>query len=242
MDEVEMKEWRNIAQFLNSTGETGKSEVFRDLARQAQFEFSDIADYIWKTPNFVERETDLEKEKLAAYFPLSGNPKADELMARLRMRRWAHESHKLFNLFPRLVAMSNLFVCLAAFEAHCVKLARLIEQRSGHRIESARGRGISRIVDFFEMSDIHHFSLPNALQMKAALSIRNCLIHAEGLLSWDKDEKSLRRIIKNGSYLSPYHLERQRKLNLTSDEVTVVADDLGDRIKITNPSYSSEGA
>src|SRR5262245_63301765 len=112
MDQIETDEWSSIIRFLNSTGEDGQSKVFRDLARQARVEFEDIADYIWKTPNFIEQETALEKEKLASYFPLSGESKADEFMMNLRRHRWVHESHKLFDLFLSLSAMSILLVCL----------------------------------------------------------------------------------------------------------------------------------
>ncbi len=233
MDEVEQEEWTKVAQFLNSTKEE-ENEEFRDFARRVLLEFSSVADYIWKTPNFIEHETTLEQEKLSAYFPLSGNLNADEAMLRLRKQRWALESHKLFGLFPNLMAVGNLFVSLAMFEAHCLRLARLIEQRSSHSVASGRRRGVSKIFEFFSISNIQHFTLPNARQVEAALSIRNCLIHAEGLLSWDKNEESLRRIIGKGTYLSPFHLERRKKLGRAINEVVIVTDDLGDRIKIDN--------
>jgi hypothetical protein len=120
------------------------------------------------------------------------------------------------------------------FEAYCLRLSRLIEQRSNLLVKNAKGRGVKRIFNFFTTAGVQHFDLAFAHQIEAALMIRNCLIHAEGLLSWDKDEKSIRRIVNKGVYLSPNHRERRKKLNRTPDEVVIITVDIGDRIRIDN--------
>src|SRR5229473_496563 len=107
MDEIDrrdMEEWNKIASFLNARGDHRQVEAFRDLARNVSVEFSDVADYIWKTPNLIEQEKAVEEEKLRAYFPLTGDLEKDDLARRLRAGRWAHESRKLFSLFPSLMA------------------------------------------------------------------------------------------------------------------------------------------
>jgi hypothetical protein len=78
MNEEELAEWKGIAQFLNSTGDDEKAEVFRDLGREAMDEFGDVGDYIWKLPRFIEQETAREKDKLEAYFPLTDDLEANE--------------------------------------------------------------------------------------------------------------------------------------------------------------------
>lgn len=65
--------WRNLAQLLNSSEGNQEDDLFRDFARSTADEFSNVADYIWKTPNFIEQEITIEKEKLDAYFPLRGD-------------------------------------------------------------------------------------------------------------------------------------------------------------------------
>lgn len=227
-----MNEKRN--KFLNSTSDDEDSEVFRNLARNAMEDFSNVSDYIWKIPKFIEHEVKLGREKLEAYFPMTGDPVRDEKTARLRDQRWFYESQNLFGLFPRLMKVGNLFSTLAMFEAYCLRLARLIEERSKFSIESASGRGVSRIFRFLSIAGVNHIDLDYVRQVEAAIMIRNCLIHAEGLLSWDKNEKSLRRIISKATYLSEDHLQRRKNLGREPDEVVVFADDFGDRIEIDN--------
>jgi hypothetical protein len=234
MNEEELTEWKGIAQFLNSTGDDEKAEVFRDLGREAMDEFGDVGDYIWKLPRFIEQETAREKDKLEAYVPLTDDLEANKKVIYWRKQRWDHESKKLLQLFPNLIATGNLYSCLAIFEAYCLRLSRLIERRSNLLVKDAKGRGVSKIFSFFKSAGIHHFDLAFVHQVEAALMVRNCLIHAEGLLSWDKDEKSLRRIINKGVFLSPNHQARRKKLNDVPDEVIIVSDEIGERVKISN--------
>jgi hypothetical protein len=196
-------------------------------------EFSDISDYIWKAPNFIEQETKLEKRKLEAYFPLTGDADKDAFAISLRAIRWEHESRKLYELFPQLLAVGNLYACLSVFEAYCLRLANLIERRSQHQVRTTGGRGIQKIFKFFSTAGVQHFKTDYALEMEAALKIRNCLIHSEGLLSWAQ-EASLRRIIGSGRFLSIEHLERRKRLGTPLDEVTIVTSELGDKITISN--------
>jgi hypothetical protein len=237
MDEIDrrdMEEWKKIGDFLNARGDHELEEVFRDLARNALIEFSDVADYIWKTPNFIEHERAVEEEKLRDYYPLTGDLEKDNLARKLRTQRWAHESRKLFGLFPSLMASGNLFLSLAMFESYCLRIVKLIEERSSYSLRESQGRGTSRIFAFLQKSGIRHFDLSYASEIQISLRIRNCLIHAEGLLELDKDEKALRRIVKKGRYLSAGHLERRQRLGRAPDEVSIVPSELGDRIKIDN--------
>lgn len=234
MDDQEKAEWDKIGQFLNGSELSMEEEIFRSFAHAALDEFSNVADYIWKTPKFIDREIILEKEKLESYFPLTGDERKDELATRLRIQRWEHESHKLFELFPNLLAVANLFSCLALFEAHCLRLALLIEARSKFEIAKVSGRGIQRIFGFFSDAGLKHFDLDYSLQINSALKIRNCLIHAEGILSWDKDESSIRRIVAKGTFLSQVHRDRLNKLGRPIDEVIIADSDIGERIRISN--------
>jgi hypothetical protein len=153
MDEIDprdMEEWKKIGDFLNARGDHEHEEVFRDLARNVLIEFSDVADYLWKTPNLIEHERAVEEEKLRDYFPLTGDFEKDDLATWLRTQRWVHGSRKLFSLFPSLMASGNLFLSLAMFESYCLKIVKLIEERSRYSLREARGRGTSRIFAFFK--------------------------------------------------------------------------------------------
>jgi hypothetical protein len=234
LDSKHLQNWQKIADFINFPEEQEQQDLFRRLAVSVLQEFNNLADYIWKTPNLLEHERSVEKEKLRAYFPVTGDPKRDELGERLRKARWGHESHKLFVSFPNWMATANLFLTLAQFESYCLRLVRLIEGRSNLALADAQGRGTSKIFAFLQASGIDIFTRVYCREMQVSLRVRNCLIHAEGLLELDKDEKSLRRIIAKGKYLTPEHVERRRRLKLPLDELRIAATDLGDRIVVTN--------
>lgn len=237
MDDLDLKQmenWKKIGDFINFPEEQEQHDLFRRLAASMLHEFDNLRDYVWKTPNLIEHERFIEEEKLRAYFPITGDPKGDEVAQRLRQTRWYYESQKLLVSFPNWMATGNLFLSLALFESYCLRLVKLIEQRSCLFLADTRGRGTSKIFAFLEASGIDIFKRSYCREIQVSLRIRNCLIHAEGLLELDKDEKSLRRIIANGRYLAPEHIERRRRRKLPIDEIGIAASDLGDRIVVSN--------
>jgi hypothetical protein len=68
-----------IAIFINSV-DIIKMEAFAN--------FSKISDYIWKTPQFVNKQEKIEMEKLDSYFPLSSG---NSTTKRLRYNRYIDE-------------------------------------------------------------------------------------------------------------------------------------------------------
>jgi len=69
-------------------------------------------------------------------------------------------------------------------------------------------------------------------QVDAALKIRNCLMHASGLLEESRDKDELRRLVKSRSYFSPAH--RKRITERDGGYVAIVQTSLGERLQITN--------
>lgn len=234
LDRNGLENWRKIGDFINHREELDKHDLFRRLASNALDEFSNLADYIWKTPNFIESERSVEEAKLHDYFPITGDEKHDEMARRLRQMRWYLESRKLFVSFPIWAASGNLFLSLALFESYCLRLVKLIEQRSELSLAEVQARGASKIFKFLEKSGIDIFKRSCYRELQVSLRIRNCLIHAEGLLALDKDQVSLRRIISKGRYLTREHVERRERRGLPLDEVRIIASDLGDRIVVSN--------
>jgi hypothetical protein len=232
--EENAEEWARIIRFFNTKVGEGADAGFVQIAREGMLEFDDVADFVWKIPNFLDAERALEKKKLQAYFPLSGDPDQDKLAKFLRAARWSHESHKLNNRFPELIGTGNLFIVLALFEAYCLKLVKLIEDRTEHRIHKVKGQGISRIFNFYSIVGIKHTTLPFFEQLDCALKIRNCLVHAEGLLSWSRDEVALRKIVQDRIFTEPKRRSKERNKKSLSLRVSVVDGVTGDRIKITN--------
>ncbi|WOJ88836.1 hypothetical protein RZS28_13605 [Methylocapsa polymorpha] len=86
------------------------------LASQAFSEFSEAADYYWKSARLIDSELKSEALKLSDYYPLSGEEKADRIAIKLRKFRWTREHRKLTGVFPYLIAAGNLFSCVSLFE------------------------------------------------------------------------------------------------------------------------------
>lgn len=195
------------------------------LAVVAHDEFGDAADYIWKAPRLIESERNDELAKLPAYFP--SNPELAEL-------RWEHESKKLENTFPYLMSRGNLFSVASLYEAYLILLAKNIEEETGLELHSAPGQGVSRINNYFKIIGLNYFTIKLYHQVEAALKIRNCLVHASGILSWSKEDKVIRQILASTTFLSRDHRDRRKKNKANINEVNIVTSSSGDHLEITN--------
>jgi len=204
--------------------DTGVNNI-HELADAIRQEISDIGDYIWKTPRFIENEYEIEAKKLSAYFP------DDPELAGLR---WKRETRKLDRVFPFLNATSNLFSATSVFEVYLLRIAKEVENTSSVQLKSFRGNGIQRVFAMLKDIGVELHKIELWPQINAALTIRNCLMHASGLLDWSRDEKEIRRIIKSSNFLSKDHRQRRRNLDRECDEVVIYQFDLGDRIEISN--------
>jgi hypothetical protein len=91
-------------------------------ARRIFDEFSDAADFVWKAPSLIDNLTELEREKLATYFPLKGDDESDAFAIYLRTVRWENESRRLEHIFPRLMADGTFLAIVSLFEARCFEL------------------------------------------------------------------------------------------------------------------------
>ncbi len=196
------------------------SNELAKLARQSFFEFNDIADYVWKTPRLIDQETKIEKSKLKIYFP--DRPA-------LANSRWKHESHKLGKVFPYLMAVGNLFAVMSAFEIYLLLLHGTIKSHLSIDENTVKGQGVTRIFNYLKASGVKVGSVALFAQINAALQIRNCLLHAGGVLSSSREERELRRLEVSRLYLSPE--DRRSK---APKILALFHTPLGDRLQITN--------
>jgi len=196
-----------------------------ELAVSAHDEFSSVADYIWKAPRLLDQEKQSELDKLPIYFP--NNPELAEI-------RWRHESRKLENTFPYIMANGNLFAVASLYESYLMLLAKDIEKATGIELDSINGRGNSRLSNYFKHVGINCSSIELYHQVDAALKIRNCLVHASGILDWSKENNVLRQIYKSGTFLSKEHRRLRKSNGSALNEISIVKSELGERIQITN--------
>ncbi|MFZ3091064.1 MAG: hypothetical protein WA240_10650 [Nitrospirota bacterium] len=200
-------------------------EKYRKIADRAYREFTDVADYIWKSPRLIEHETKLEVQKLKNYFPNS------EEHAKLR---WHFESNKLNSVFPYLIAVGNTFSIMSLFESYLLIVAIELKKDTGIRTTSVSGSGINRIFNYFRSGGIDLEAIEPFHQIMAAIKIRNCLSHASGMLSWSKEEAELKRIQRSGMYLSKDHRVLRKKNGRDFDEVRITNSGFGERIQVDN--------
>jgi hypothetical protein len=196
-----------------------------EIADRAYREFTDVADFIWKSPRLIEHETKLEARKLKEYFP------NDEKLAKLR---WHFESNKLNSVFPYLISVGNMFSVMSLFESYLLILSLEIEKNTGMHVTSVSGNGINRIFNYFRNVGLEIEAIDLFHQIMAAIKIRNCLSHASGMLSWSKEEVELKRIQKSGMYLSREHREMRKHNGGKFDEVKIVNSGLGERLQVDN--------
>ncbi|MCG7851884.1 MAG: hypothetical protein MIO92_05125 [Methanosarcinaceae archaeon] len=200
-------------------------EQIENLCSRAYREFCEVTDFIWKSPNLIKHETEVELKKLDAYFP--DNPKAQK-------ERWDYQSRKLNNTFPYMIAVGNLFTVLSLFESYLLLLAINLQSHTGRKVSDEKGQGISRLFNYLKALEFMPSNIPLYQQVQGAIMVRNCFIHASGILSWSRDESKLKKLQESGQYLSPDDRKRRIKSNSPFDELSITTTALGDRMAASN--------
>lgn len=197
------------------------STAWDALALAAYHEYDDILDFVWKTPSFVESQEAIELKKLRDYYSDTDW---------IRDVRWALESRKLYEVFPKLMAHGNLFMVVSAFEVHVLRLAKLVESTGGTPLSAQAGQGFAKVFSYLRSHGIDAQSLLHWPQADAAMRIRNCLTHANGILAYSRDETELRRIVASRTYLTRAHRVGTPREGIP--DITIAATELGDQLRI----------
>lgn len=203
----------------------GLSDQLQSLDVRAKREFVDVSDFIWKAPRLIDHERKLELSKLDYCFP--NHPE-------LKERRWKMESHKLDHTFPYLIAVGNLFTAVSLFESYLLLLAGKLQPHATVQLCDVKGQGVSRLFKFFRLVGMSPERMPLHEQVQAAIKIRNCLTHANGMLAWSRENNDLRKIQFTGTYLSPEHRKMRLDQGREFDEVLLGESALGDRLIVDN--------
>lgn len=206
----------------------------RDRADRA---FEHLTDYIWKTPRLIEAEEALEREKIESYFPLTErDEKANALNNRLRSLRAAQEIPKLRVSFPSFVASANLMLSASTFEHWCLALCKEIEAQGDAALTDVPGVGVHRLLKFLRRFDVDLDGSKFCKQAIAAIKIRNCLVHANGVVShMGRDRADLYRIVASHEYVSRRRFDgSERSWPPEEGHVRIVETGLGDQLVIDN--------
>jgi len=197
------------------------------LEWQAFHELNDISDYIWKSPRLLTHEKTLEQQKLETYFPDGGRT------AEIRRH---YESVKLNETFPRLIAVGNLFSTLSVFENYVLLLLNLLQEHSTTLPKHESSQGVAAHLKAAKVYGAAPYDAKYYEQVCVAISIRNCLMHAKGLLAAFRSGEALKTQIKQCKFLCSDDRKRRavRGKSLGSDLVSIEQAELGEQLAITN--------
>jgi hypothetical protein len=187
------------------------------LIGAAYWEFNWAIDYVWKAPTLIERLTDIENQKLKHY---TGNA---------RLTRWSREMAPLKYAFPKFLSHGNLFAVTSLFEMYVLRLATFAERSAKPRLCETKGNGVARSLAYLRRVGIDTNGIVPWPQVDAALKVRNCLVHAGGILQFSRDVLELRRIVKSQTFFTPKH-----RGTSSSRRVRLIKSELGYRVSITN--------
>lgn len=195
------------------------------ILNSATTEWIDIMDFVWKSHYTITHEQAIEAEKVTHYFP-DAEKHADIIAARaaIHKRRWD-------NTYPYMISSGNLFSTLSLFEAYILRLAIATEQVSEIQVSSTKGVGSEKIFNYFRKLGISPENIAMHEPIKCAQKIRNCLMHAGGLLQLSKDADTIRTIVERKIYLCSEDRGRYTKSSET-ELVSIGFYFVGEKISI----------
>ena len=199
------------------------------LENEIESEYSNLGDFIYKLPNFIQAEEELEKRKLDSYFPAG----RDDFTDKLRALRYDLEFTKIYQKFPVHVANANLFLATSFFEGWLIRLVKKFEERLESDFSIAKGTGFKRIINFLKSSSIDVESYSRIEQIYVAMKIRNFVVHTHGFLDHSRNHQEIRHIVAQGRFRASDH---PRPYDPDSEFwcMKIVTSEWGDTLIISN--------
>ena len=157
-----------------------------ELAAPAFWHFEDVLDFIWKAPEFIDAQREIETENLKRGRGAAG-----------AQSRWALEHRKLWKVFPGLLANANVFLVASLLELH---LQMILE---GVTVDPppTKGRGIRDTLKALTELGLDAQRMVRWPQIDALIRIRNCLMHSAGVLERSRDGDGIRTLVKERTYV-----------------------------------------
>ncbi len=207
------------------------SQSYSGIRSDILEDFNALLDYIWKSPRFIRYESEFEEKKLEGYFP-EEEAKSDPHVEFLRNARKYFEDKQLLR-FPRYISTSNLFLATSLFEHYLYAICRGFEQLCDCKVTEQRGNGCERFFRFLEKAGLKPRNAPLYVQVDAALTIRNTLLHANGDLRLSRERQKVEDISNRKLFMEP---DRRKSPGMTDDwgnkEVYISSDN--DHMNINN--------
>lgn len=216
------------------------AEVALELGRTYQgrqvevyHHFTNLADYIWKLPRLLDSEIEIEKGKLQEYFPLTGDPAEREAVMARRRWRFFHEFGKLLIEFPDFMGSSSFVMVLSRFEYFLLQICKDHEAATGISLAGfERGkRGTERLLKFISAASPEVDPDEKLEQVRNAQTLRNCLVHANGVVTLSTEPAKIRNILKQKLYY-PKGLRKEKDDDKFEHHPKLKSTPLGERVVI----------
>ena len=222
-----------------------EKDVFPEFWSQTYRDFSHLSDYIWKFNRQIEELRAVELAKLENYFP--DNPEMQAI-------RWYYESQKLDQFFPTVLNYSFVVMACITIETRLMRLCDLLYEVKSFpvRADDLAGSNLERYMVFLDrFMGVSRGELGYWPQIAALTKIRNCIVHTSGFVARSRDERSVRNIITNRSYLSQADAQRRQGLEkkdgrLVPHEIYIREEEGRDRLVVrlqyahSVPGYARE--
>ena len=207
------------------------SQSYSGIRSEILEDFNALLDYIWKSPRFVRYESELEEKKLEGYFP-EEEAKSDPHVEFLRNARKYFEDKQL-QRFPRYIAASNLFLATSLFEHYLYAICRGFERLCDCKVTEQRGNGCERFFRFLEQAGFKPRNASLYVQVDAALTIRNTLLHANGDLRLSRERRKVEDISNRKLFMKPDRRKSPGMLDDWGNEEVYISSDK-DHMNINN--------
>jgi hypothetical protein len=194
---------------------TSRPYEIPELAAPAFWHFGDVLDVIWKAPDFIDAQREMELESLRCAGDSSNGH-----------TRWHFEHRKLWGVFPGLLANANTFLVTSLLELHL----RMILEQVSEGTPPKPQRGIRETLSLLKHQGFRVEATNRWSQIDALIRIRNCLMHAAGVLHRSKDSDALEQLVTRRAYLAPTHAAEE----LGEETVRIIEQRFGRRLVVNN--------
>jgi hypothetical protein len=205
-----------------------------ELGQKFYHDFNDLVDFVWKLPEFVKQQRSSEAGKLEEYFPLSGNQEQDREALLLRGMRTQLHCRRLNEVFPDSVASASFLIGVSWHERNLLLLCKKLSAKLTTDMQKVHG--IGGLWKFLQMSGVPAEHSRSFEEVKVAYEIRNCLIHAGGLVEFSNSTSKLTSIVDGKTYL-PDRLRAKPQTKNWNPRVDLVGSELGDTVRL-NAAYA----
>jgi hypothetical protein len=135
-----------------------------------------------------------------------------------------------------LITLGNLFLALSVFENYVLLLLKILQEQNATVPKHGSGQGIAALLKATKTYGAQPYDAKYYEQVDVAISIRNCLMHAKGLLAAFGKADILKTQVSQCKFLCSEIRKKCAESEYSSSRnlVTIEDTELGDQLVITN--------